>query len=456
MFGNVERHALVLGKASRGKWSRRTPETVFDSEVVRLEPAGRNLPEKRSTTEQLGDLRQGRIIQILGAPASSGVSVNEGSALTVAAVLACVRLLSDMVAKLPIELYQTSKKGPKPITKHPAIKLMAGTPSDLHTSFELRKLMMTGKLLGGNGYARVYRDGTFSPRAIQWIAPSKVTPELREKPNGEAFATYEIHGQKESLNSYDLIHIRGECRDGITGVSPITLLRESIGTAMTQTSAAGRLMKDGTMFPGYLVSQTNLSQDKIKDAREEWQRNVAGSQNAFRVPILNGGFDFKQTNGMSMSDAQFIESRRFELQEIARHYGIPPFLIGDSTASTTWGTGIQEQTLGFLNFCLDPHLVAFEQALNQTLLTAAELDAGYYFRFDRDELASVSRQDTASYFQTMRNIGVYSANDIRRKLDEPVISAADGGDDYGRPFNASGGTPKPTENDAETPEPATE
>jgi HK97 family phage portal protein len=127
------------------------------------------------------------------------------------------------------------------------------------------------------------------------------------------------------------------------------------------------------------------------------------------------------------------------LQEIARHYRVPPFLIGDSTASTTWGTGIEQQTLGFLNFCLDPHIIAFEQALEATLLTEDELAAGYYFRFDRDELASVSRQDTASYFQTMRGIGVYSVNDIRRKLDEPTISAEDGGDDYSLPFNNTGG-----------------
>jgi len=428
-----------LGFRRRG---RNAPDVPSDDAPPILLPIGRNLPEKRSSQEYLGDLKTGRIVEIIGLPASSGAPVNERSALTVSAVLACVRLLSDMVAKLPIELYQTSKKGPKPIVKHPAIRLLAGTPSDLHTSFELRKLMMTGKCLGGNGYARVYRDAYFQPRSIQWVAPCDVDPKLVKKPNGEAFISYEIQGQTDALNRADMIHIKGECRDGARGVSPITLLRESIGTAMSQTSAAGRLMRDGTMFPGYLVSQTNLPADKIKDAREEWQRNVAGAVNAGRVPILNGGFDFKQTNGMSMSDAQFIESRRFELQEIARHYGIPPFLIGDSTASTTWGTGIQEQTLGFLNFCLDPHLVAFEQALNQTLLTTAELESGYYFRFDRDELASVSRQDTAAYFQTMRNIGVYSANDIRRKLDEPTISAEDGGDDYGRPFNASGGTPQ--------------
>jgi HK97 family phage portal protein len=396
------------------------------------------LPEKRST----GDTLSGRLQYIIQPPASSGAVVNEQSALGVSAVLSCVSLLADMVAKLPIELFQKTKSGPKPITRHAAVRLLA-KPSDLHTSFELRQLMMVGKGLGGNGYARVFRDSAFQPTAIEWLAPCDVRPDILKRPGGDSFMVYQVKGQP--LTRGEVIHIKGISRDGITGISPIALLRESIGTALSQSAAAGTLMRNGTTFPGYLISSQTLPADKIKDAREEWDRHSAGFQNAGRPPILNGAFDFKQTNGMSMVDAQFIESRRFELQEIARHYRIPPFLIGDSTASTTWGTGIQEQTLGFLNFCLDPHLIAFEQALEATLLTADEIAAGYYFRFDRDELASVSRQDTAAYFQTMRGIGVYSVNDIRRKLDEPVIPAESGGDDYSLPFNNTGGAAKAKE-----------
>jgi len=137
---------------------------------------------------------------------------------------------------------------------------------------------------------------------------------------------------------------------------------------------------------------------------------------------------------MSMVDAQFLESRRFELQEIARIYQIPAFLIGDTTSSTTWGSGIEQQTLGFLNFCLDPHLVAWEQALGITLLSDEELRGGYYFKFDRDELANVALEARANFYQTMRNIGVYSVNDVRAKLNEPLL---EDGDDYTQPFNAN-------------------
>ena len=346
-----------------------------------------------------------------------------------------------MVAKLPLELYQTTKKGPKLITNHAAGLLISGIPSPLHTSFELRKLIMTGKFLGGNGYARVFRKPNGEARAIQWIEPCRVLPTMIDR-DGERFVTYTIDGTGSALTRYDLIHIKGESRDGIVGLSPIQMLRESIGTALSQTTAAGKLMANGAKWPGLITVEGVPKPEQLTAIRDEINSNMAGSLNAGRIPVVNSALKFTQINGMSMVDAQFIESRRFELQEIARHYGIPPFLIGDSTASTTWGTGIQEQTLGFLNFCLDPHLRGFEEALAHTILTTDEIAKGYYFRFDRDELASVSRQDTAAYFQTMRNIGVYSANDIRRKLDEPVISTEDGGDDYGRPFNASGGTPQ--------------
>jgi HK97 family phage portal protein len=438
VFGIAAKQTRVSWPAWRG---RKSPAARGDApaseDVVRLEPVGKNLPEKRSATDYCEPLH-GRLSYIMAPPASSGVAVNERSAIGVSAVLACVSLLADMVAKLPLELYRRTKNGPDPQTKHPAIRLVGGRPCDMHSSFELRQLMMVGKELGGNGYARVFRDAAYRPTAIEWLAPCDVRPELVRRSNGNSMIVYHVR-ESEKLNSADIIHIKGFSQDGVCGVSPITILRESIGTALAQTHAAGKLMRDGTSFPGYLVSNQTLPTDKIRDAREEWDRQHAGAVNAGRVPILNGQFDFKQTNGMSMVDAQFIESRRFELQEIARHYRIPPFLIGDSTASTTWGTGIQEQTLGFLNFCLDPHLTAFEQALNGTLLTVEEQAAGYYFRFDRDELASVSRQDTASYFQTMRGIGVYSVNDIRRKLDEPTIPAEAGGDDYSLPFNNTGG-----------------
>lgn len=433
---NVVRHTREFGSRVRGLLQGRAPAAGLTSEtdVIRLETIGRNLPEKRSAYQELGDARSGRLIEVLGMPASSGARVNEQSALGVAAVTACVSLLSNMIAKLPIYLYQETKGGPKEIDNHPAAHLINKAPGELHTAFELRQLMETGKGLGGNGYARVFRDEYFVPRAIQWLAPCDVKPKLVPRANGENMLMYKVEGQEQLLTRADIIHVRGFSRDGICGISPISILRESIGTALAQTTAAGSLIRNGAKFGGFLHSDAILNQDQLNDAREEFNAKYTGALNAGRIPVLNGTFKFTAVNGMSMVDAQFLESRRFELQEIARIYQIPAFLIGDTTSSTTWGSGIEQQTLGFLNFCLDPHLVAWEQALGITLLSGEELRSGYYFKFDRDELANVALEARANFYQTMRNIGVYSVNDVRAKLNEPLL---EGGDDYTQPFNAN-------------------
>ena len=397
------------------------------------------IPEKRSQEAYLGDLQSDRLAQVVAQGSSSGAHVNAGSAKTVSAVFACCRLLADMQAKLPIYLYRNTPKGPIAIEDHPAIHLISSNPSSLHTPYELRHLMEFGKGLGGNGYARIFRKAK-KPVRLQWIKPSDVTPELIGTNNEEQFVRYRVLGVSGLLTRFDILHVRGTSDDGFHGVSPITLLRQSIGTAISQTSAAGTLMRNGARFPGILSSETIHKKETIDEARAEWERNTTGA-NLNRTPILNGSFKFQQTNGMSMVDAQFLESRRFELQEIARHYGIPPFMIGDSTASTTWGTGIQEQYLGFLNNTLEPHLVGWEQSLAKSLLTDEEVLQGYYFRYDREQLKSADLAAKAQYFQTMRTIGVYSPNDIRTRIDEPLIPPEDGGNSYSNPNIAPASAP---------------
>lgn len=424
-------------------------------EVVRLPvPVGKNLPEKRSTTLDLGDARTGRIIEIIGEPSSAGQPVNEKTSLGVGAVVACVQILATQIAKIPIYLYRDTRRGPKEIEAHPIVSMLR-EPGDLHTGFELRSLMQVGIGLGGNGFARVYRDRFFQPQEIEWLAPSDVEAKLIRRSDGRRLPQYEVKGLSGTYDRTDILHVRSPiCLDGLHGMSPIRMLRESLGTSLAQTKAAGVLMKNGAKWPAALVFDGVMKKETLDDARDEVNRNVAGAMNAGRIPVIGGGAKMIQMNGMSFVDAQFVESRKMELHEVARHYGVPAFMV-DSTATSTWGSGIAQQVRGFLNLSLDAWLANWEASLRFTLLTTEEKAKGYYFKFDRDQIANIDPKERAEFHQIMRNIGVFSANDVRRKEGEPLIPAEEGGDDYGRPFNASGGTPKAEKPPAD-PAPTTE
>jgi HK97 family phage portal protein len=439
----VQSQAVRLLRNKRLGWFQRRQGGVspVDAPAVRLDPVGRNLPEKRSFSD-IGDLVTGRIVDMLAPPVGSGQPVNESTALGVAAVVACVRIYSDMVAKLPIYLYRKTKKGPVEVTNHPAIRLLSGIPSPLHTSYELRNLMQTGVGLGGNGYARVMRNAFGEVRAIEWVPPCEVHPEMIIRPNGERQVYYRLAYSKDWLTRDDLIHVRSFCTDGLKGRSPIQMLRESIGTSLAQTQAAGALMRNGNKWPGFITMEGVSKKEVLEDARNEINNNLAGSMNAGRIPVIGGNMKFTQTNGMSFVDAQFVESRKMELHEVARHYGVPAFMV-DSTATSTWGSGIEQQTLGFLNFSLDPYLQSWQQSLAMSLLNEDEIAKGYYFQFDRDELANVALEARANFFQKMRQIGVFSPNDVRSELGYPLIAPENGGDDYGLTVAAPHDEPEP-------------
>ncbi len=425
--------------------SRSAVDTRVPVEAPNGVPAFRKLPkrrEKRSATDSL----KGHLSLVVGQQSGAGVPVNEVSATGVPGVLACVKLLSNLVGTLPLKLMLTTTKGSDTVTDH-ASALVVKQPGELHTGSELRTLMEVGKGLGGNGYCRVHRSSFGEPRELEWIAPFDVEPKYAK---GQRMVSYHLRGERLPLTRYDIIHVRGFSLDGVVGISPIRMLRNAVGTSIAQSEAAGKLMKNGTNFPGYMVSPESLTPDKLKDARAEWDAHYTGATNAGRVPIMWGGWEFKQTHGMSMVDAQFLESRRFELEEIARHYQIPSFLINDTTKTTSWGTGMAEMMQSFLKICLNPILVHWEESLNFTLLTSDEIRQGLHFKFNRRALLELSPEAQAAFLQAMRGIGVYSVNDVRRRLDENELEDPSIGANYTLPFNNTGGAAQAAQSDPET------
>lgn len=349
-----------------------------------------------------------------GSQSSSGVRVSTATALGVPAVSACVGLLADMMATLKPKLLRPVTGGTEIVTNHPAAIALA-RPGDLHTSFELRQLMMTGVGFGGNGYARVHRAANGEPGELEWISPNDVSV---ERLPGQRFLTYRVSGMYSDnaiLDRYDMIHVRGLSCDGIKGVSPIAQLRESIGISISQRQAAGAMMSNGSKFSGFIEMPPSANEKQIQDVRQAWKAHQEGSMNAGRTPVLWGA-TFKPVSGMTARDAEFLESRAFELREICRLYRIPSFLIGDTDKATSFGTGIEEQNLAFRAYSLTPWLVNWEQSLDYTLLTTEEQRAGYRFEFDREEVEVFTLAAKASFVSQMRTANIFSPNDGREWL----------------------------------------
>lgn len=417
----------------------------FDPALIRCRArvAERRAAEARQIEERSSHrLSDSTNVHILAAPTSSGARVNATTASTVPVVAACVGLYADMVGKLPKKLYQKVDGGAVERTDLAASRAISG--SDLATPFELFRDGQTGVGYGGNGYLRVYRDRDYEPAEIECLVPGKVEPEIyRDRATGIASARYHLTGERIPLTRADIVHVRGATSPGcIKGMSPITQLRESIGLSLVQREQAGKIAANGARLGGVLSTPASLKPEQLKEAREEWQRAQSGPDNAGKTAILHGAWTYAEAQGMTMADAEFLESRKFERTEICTLYRVAEVLLGNSDKASSWGTGIETLTNGFLTLALDPVLVAWEQALNYTLLTVQQQAEGFYFRFNRRAALAMLPEAQAKFLRDMRDIGVYSKNDCRRYLDENLLTEAQGGDDYSAPFNGSGGAAK--------------
>lgn len=383
----------------------------------------------------------GNLTGLIGARSSSGSVVSDYTASTIPTLVACVGILADMIGMLPLKVYRKTADGREEAVDHPVHALLAVEPGAMNTPFELRRLAQVSCGFGGNGYMRVWRDNFFTPVEIEWLRPVDVQPELIRRPDGRHFPVYHLNGERTPLTRADVIHVQGLSTNGLVGLSPIRQLRESIGLSLTQREQSGRVFANGAQMPGYLVVPATVKDAELKRIREDWQANQASTANAGKTGLLWGGMDYKAVNGMSFADAQFLESRKFERSEIATLYRVPEVILGNSDKASSWGTGIETLSNGFLSFSLGPWLVNWEQAIAKTMLTTEEARAGYYVKFNRRALLSVALEAQAKFLREMRDIRVYSPDDCRAFLEENALPPGQRGDDYGAPFNGSGGTP---------------
>ena len=362
---------------------------------------------------------------------TSGKAVTERSAMQMTAVYSCVRILAEAVAGLPLHLYRYKDSGGKEkAIDHPLYLLLHDEPNPEMSSFVFRETLMTHLLLWGNAYAQIIRNGKGEVMALYPLMPNKMT--VDRDTNGQLYYQYmrsneeapTMKGTTVNLHPSDVLHIPGLGFDGLVGYSPIAMAKNAIGMAIACEEYGAKFFANGAA-PGGVLEHPGTIKDPER-VRQSWQSTFGGSGNANKIAVLEEGMKYTPI-GISPEQAQFLETRKFQINEIARIFRVPPHMVGDLEKSSF--SNIEQQSLEFVKYTLEPWLIRWEQSIQRSLLSTDEKPL-YFVKFNVDGLL---RGDYASRMQgyaMARQNGWMSANDIRELENLDRIPAEDGGDLY--------------------------
>ena len=374
----------------------------------------------------------GSAFSFLFGSTTSGKTVNERTAMQSAAVYACVRILAEAIAGLPLHVYRYKEDGGKEkALTHPLYYLLHDEPNPEMTSFVFRETLMSHLLLWGNAYAQIIRDGSGRVLALYPLLPNKMT--VDRAPNGELFYTYRRDSDESRVNpkagliylrSEEVLHIPGLGFDGLIGYSPIAMAKNAIGMSLATEEYGASFFANGAN-PGGVLEHPGVIKD-IQRVKDSWNSAYQGSGNAHRIAVLEEGMKF-QAIGIPPEQAQFLETRKFQINEIARIFRIPPHMVGDLEKSSF--SNIEQQSLEFVKYTLNPWVVRWEQSLQQSLLLPSEKNS-IFIKFNVDGLLRGDYQSRMNGYAVGRQNGWLSANDIRELEDMNRIPAEEGGDLY--------------------------
>ena len=352
----------------------------------------------------------------------TGEPVNEQSAMAFSAVFAATRIISETIASLPLDVYERQGQSRIRLTDHPLAKLIK-EPNGTQTDFVWKEYLQACITLHGNAYCHIQRDAAARPIALHPIHPSKVQVKVH---NGEKFY---VVNDKETYADYEMLHFLGLSLDGITGISVLGAAREAIGIGLAAQQFGAEFFGNGANLGGILTHPGRLTDDAAKRLKDSWTRSHSGLNKAHSTAVLEEGMRYERV-GIPPNEAQFIETRKLQVTEIARIFRVPPHMLADLDASST-RANIEEQGISFVRDTIRPIVSRWEAELDRKLLREDEKGT-LYTRFNLDSLL---RGDTKSRFEsyaTARQWGWLSVNDIR---DLENLNPIDGGDVYLQPLN---------------------
>ena len=362
---------------------------------------------------------------------TAGKMVTERSAMQMTAVYSCVRILSEAIAELPLHVYKyTDSGGKEKAVDHPLYLLLHDEPNPEMSSFVFRETLMTHLLLWGNAYAQIIRNGKGEVVALYPLMPNKMA--VDRDGNGQLYYRYNKSSDEAAtmpnstviLHPRDVLHIPGLGFDGLVGYSPIAMAKNAIGLAIATEEYGAKFFANGAA-PSGVLEHPGTIKDPSR-VREAWQSQFGGSSNSGKVAVLEEGMKYTPIS-ISPEQAQFLETRKFQINEIARIFRVPPHMVGDLEKSSF--SNIEQQSLEFVKYTLDPWVTRWEQSIQRTLFSPEEKKK-YFVKFNVEGLL---RGDYASRMQgyaTARQNGWMSANDIRELENLDRIPAEDGGDLY--------------------------
>lgn len=357
-----------------------------------------------------------------GVTSAAGIRVSADSAMRVSAVYRSVSILANALGMLPGGVYQRLGRGREEIQGHPVYQLLWRRPNPYQLPFEFKRVMLAWAVLRGVAFAKIYRSS--GGELELWpLHPDRISgPELKDSGNRVYTYTRPDNGRQEKLFAdVDLLVVNGLSLDGIRGLAMSDLARDSIGLASATEQYGAQLFAKGARFSGMIKlppGRTITSPEARAELRKKFSEQGAGPGQWWGIPIGEDGMEW-QNISMSNDDAQFLETRKFTLSDIARWFGIPPHMIGDVERSTSWGTGIEQQSIQFVTYALMPWLTLFEQAFSAFMVRDE------YLRFNVEGLLRADAKTRHEIYAIGTSIGMYSPNECREKEER---NPREGGD----------------------------
>ncbi|HAK62458.1 MAG TPA: phage portal protein [Alphaproteobacteria bacterium] len=403
-------------------------------DFFRSKEAGARQKQPRAMASEVGyfsGLNDPRLLEVIrggGSMSGAGVAVTAEAALSVAAVWRCVSIIANSVASLPLHLMSEDRRDPRvkiKATGHPLFSVLYAAPNGWQSSFEFRNAMMMNVLLFGNAYAYKVMGSDGNVRQLIPIRADMVEVHQRDDFMLEYIERRDKGGSRKYAQD-EIFHLRDISITGLSGDPRLRRMRNAIGLAIQTELFGSSLFANGANPGSAFCHPGAISAEAFERLKSSVEEHV-GAGRANKNIILEEGIQFKPL-GMTNEDSQFIDTRRFQISEIAMFFGVPPHMLGDTKATTSWGTGIEQQNIGYLQYTVGPWITAWEQAIIRDLILLRDRGS-IYPKFNVSGLLRSSASDRAAYFSAALGSGGspgwMTPNEVRALEELPPIEGGD-------------------------------